>query len=124
MSSTLPGRRARSLLVATMTAAALVSATSVTASAEPAATGLPVYRDTHYSFAERAADLVSRMTLPEKVLQLRTSSAPAIPRLGVQQYTYWSEGQHGLNTLGANTNDGTVSGGVHATSFPTNLAST
>jgi beta-glucosidase len=124
MSSTLPGRRARSLLVATMTAAALVSATSVTASAEPAATGLPVYRDTHYSFAERAADLVSRMTLPEKVLQLRTSSAPAIPRLGVQQYTYWSEGQHGLNTLGANTNAGTVTGGVHATSFPTNLAAT
>jgi beta-glucosidase len=27
----------------------------------------PVYRDTRYSFAERAADLVSRMTLPEKI---------------------------------------------------------
>ena len=66
----------------------------------------PIYLNTHYSFAERAADLVSRMTLAEKVAQLHTNSAPAIPRLGVQQYTYWSEGQHGLNTLGADTNNG------------------
>src|SRR3954453_5116193 len=83
----------------------------------------PIYLDTRYSFSERAADLVSWMTLAEKVLQLRTSSAPAIPRLGVQQYTYASEGQHGINTLGANTNHGDASGGVHATSFPTNFAS-
>ncbi|HJP77477.1 MAG TPA: glycoside hydrolase family 3 C-terminal domain-containing protein, partial [Pseudonocardiaceae bacterium] len=114
---------ATSLLVAAVTAitsAASAPATPVAASSAP----IPIYRDTHYSFAERAADLVSRMTLEEKVLQLHTNSAPAIPRLGVQQYTYWSEGQHGLNTLGANTNAGTVGGGVHATSFPTNLAST
>ncbi|MBE1496005.1 beta-glucosidase-like glycosyl hydrolase [Amycolatopsis lexingtonensis] len=119
-------RRARltavSLLAATVTAATFVP--SAWAGPQPAAAAPPVYRDTHYSFAERAADLVSRMTLPEKVLQLHTNSAPAIPRLGVQQYTYWSEGQHGLNTLGANTNPGTATGGVHATSFPTNLAST
>ena len=85
---------------------------------------LPIYRNTHYSFAERAADLVSRMTLAEKVAQLHTNNAPAIPRLGVQQYTYWSEGQHGINTLGADTNNGGVPGGVHATSFPSNFAST
>ncbi|MGW5715053.1 glycoside hydrolase family 3 C-terminal domain-containing protein [Amycolatopsis sp. NPDC003865] len=119
-------RRARftavSLLTATMTAATFVP--SAWAGPQPAAAAPPVYRDTHHSFAERAADLVSRMTLPEKVLQLHTNSAPAIPRLGVQQYTYWSEGQHGLNTLGANTDPGTATGGVHATSFPTNLAST
>ncbi|RSM50694.1 beta-glucosidase [Amycolatopsis balhimycina DSM 5908] len=118
-------RRARltaaALLAATTTAATLVPAAWA---APPPSAALPVYRDTHYSFAERAADLVSRMTLGEKVLQLHTNSAPAIPRLGVQQYTYWSEGQHGLNTLGANTNDGTATGGVHATSFPTNLAGT
>ena len=82
----------------------------------------PVYLDTRHSFAERAADLVSRMTLPEKVAQLHTNSAPAIPRLGVQQYTYWSEGQHGVNLLGGNANHGSVNGGPHATSFPTNLA--
>jgi beta-glucosidase-like glycosyl hydrolase len=84
----------------------------------------PLYRDTSYSFAERAADLVSCMTLSEKVQQLHTNNAPAIPRLGVQQYTYWSEGQHGVNSLGADSNNGGVSGGVHATSFPVNFAST
>ncbi|CAG7612821.1 glycoside hydrolase family 3 C-terminal domain-containing protein [Actinacidiphila bryophytorum] len=90
----------------------------------PAATApsVPIYLDTGYSFQERAADLVSRMSLDEKAQQLRTNSAPAIPRLGVQQYTYWSEGQHGINTLFANTNPGSVTGGVHATSFPTNFA--
>lgn len=83
-----------------------------------------IFMNTHYSFAERAADLVSCMTLAEKVNQLKTNSAPAIPRLGVQQYTYWSEGQHGVNLLGANTNNGGAGGGPHATSFPTNEAST
>src|ERR1700681_3743766 len=85
---------------------------------------VPIYLNTNYSPAERAADLVSRMTLAEKIAQLHTNSAPAIPRLGVQQYTYWSEGQHGINTLGADTNSGSASGGVHATSFPSNFAST
>jgi beta-glucosidase-like glycosyl hydrolase len=87
----------------------------------PPGTG-PISLDTRYSFAERAADLVSRMTPGEKAGQLRTTSAPAIPRLGVQQYTYSNEGQHGINSLGANTDHGDVSGGVHATSFPTNFA--
>ncbi|HJP77857.1 MAG TPA: glycoside hydrolase family 3 C-terminal domain-containing protein [Pseudonocardiaceae bacterium] len=83
----------------------------------------PIYLDTHYSFAARAADLVSRMTLPEKVAQLSTNNGPAIPRLGVQEYTYWSEGQHGINRLGA---DDYGDGGFEpkATSFPTNFAST
>src|SRR2546426_1575460 len=120
------GRRRGRLAAASVLAAALAMPTLVApgAVAAPDPTGRPIYLDTRYSFAERAADLVSRMTLSEKVQQLHTNSAPAIPRLGVQQYTYWSEGQHGLNTLGANTNNGGVTGGVHATSFPTNFAST
>jgi beta-glucosidase-like glycosyl hydrolase len=87
--------------------------------------GVPVYLDTKRNYEERAADLVSRMTLPEKVLQLHTSNAAAIPRLGVQQYTYWNEGQHGINRLGADTAAGIQgkTNGVHATSFPTNFAS-
>jgi beta-glucosidase-like glycosyl hydrolase len=109
-----------SLLGAGLAAPPASSAGAANATSSPT----PIYLNTKYSFAERAADLVSRMTLPEKVAQLRTNSAPAIPRLGVQQYTYWSEGQHGLNTLGANTNHGSVGGGVHATSFPTNFAAT
>ena len=86
---------------------------------------LPIYLDTRYSFAERAADLVSRMTLPEKIEQLSTTSAPAIPRLGVEQYTYQNEGQHGVNYLGADQdNGGNTAPGVQATSFPTNFATT
>lgn len=66
----------------------------------------PVYMNTDYSFAERAADLVSRMTLQEKASQLG-DSASAIPRLGVAEYRYWSEGLHGVARSG------------YATSFPT-----
>ena len=82
----------------------------------------PIYLDTSYTFEERAADLVSWMSLGQKVPQLHTNSAPAIPSLGVQQYWYWNEGQHGVNTLSADTNPGSAAGGVHATSFPTNFA--
>jgi len=109
---------------AVLAASLAAAAPAASAAAANSATTTPVYLDTHYSFAERAADLVSRMTLPEKVAQLHTNSAPAIPRLGVQSYTYWSEGQHGINLLGADSNNGGVTGGPHATSFPTNLAST
>jgi len=122
------GKLSRPSLLAIVAAVCLIAgfvSTTPARGAQPAAVTapLPIYRDTHYSFAERAADLVSRMTLPEKVLQLHTNDAPAIPRLGVQRYTYWSEGQHGINRLGADTNHGTTSGDVHATSFPTNFAS-
>lgn len=120
----------RGLPVRVLTVIACVAALTAFASpgrvagATPESPGAPTpaYLDTRYSFAERAADLVSRMTLAEKVAQLRTNSAPAIPRLGVQRYTYWNEGQHGVNRLGANTNNGGVGGSVHATSFPTNFA--
>ena len=40
---------------------------------------------------ERAAALVSRMTLEEKAAQLG-HAAPAIPRLRVPQYNWWNEG--------------------------------
>lgn len=43
----------------------------------------------------RAAALVAKMTLPEKVAQLQ-SRAPAIPRLHVPAYAWWNEGLHGL----------------------------
>jgi len=113
------------LVPATAQAGPGVAAQTAAAVGSSQATGgLPIYMNTHYTFAERAADLVSRMTLAEKVAQLQTNNAPAIPRLGVQQYTYWSEGQHGVNTLGADSNRGSVTGGVHATSFPVNFAST
>ncbi len=45
--------------------------------------------------ARRATDIVSRMTLEEKVLQMQ-STAPAIPRLGVPAYNWWNEALHGV----------------------------
>ncbi|HEY1643313.1 MAG TPA: glycoside hydrolase family 3 C-terminal domain-containing protein [Streptosporangiaceae bacterium] len=105
-------------------ATALAAGPAAAARPRASQSSVPIYLNPRYSPQERAADLVSRMTLAEKVAQLHTNNAPAIPRLGVQQYTYWSEGQHGINTLGADTNSGNASGGVHATSFPSNFAST
>ena len=43
----------------------------------------------------KAAALVAQMTLPEKIAQVQ-SGAPAIPRLGVAAYDWWSEGLHGI----------------------------
>eukprot|EP01102_Stenamoeba_stenopodia_P022491 TRINITY_DN9396_c0_g1_i1.p1 TRINITY_DN9396_c0_g1~~TRINITY_DN9396_c0_g1_i1.p1 ORF type:complete len:810 (+),score=200.12 TRINITY_DN9396_c0_g1_i1:156-2585(+) len=47
----------------------------------------------------RAQDLVSRMELQEKYDQLVTT-AEGIPRLGVPEYSYWSEGLHGVVAFG------------------------
>ena len=42
-------------------------------------------------YRKRAADLVAQMTLHEKVSQM-LSWAPAIERLGIPAYNWWSEG--------------------------------
>lgn len=62
-----------------------------------------------YSFEERAADLVSRMTLEEKISHMGNSS-PAIGRLGVSNYNFWSEALHGVARSG------------EATSFPYSIS--
>ena len=62
----------------------------------------PVYQDLSRSFEERTADLVSRMTLEEKVAQLQ-NDAPAISRLGVPAYEWWNEALHGVARAGAAT---------------------
>jgi beta-glucosidase len=51
----------------------------------------------------RVDDLVSRMSLDEKVSQMR-DHAPAIPRLGVPKYEWWNEGLHGVAFAGYSTN--------------------
>ncbi len=60
------------------------------------------YRDPRRPAAERAADLVRRMTVDEKIGQLMTS-APEIPRLGVPAYDWWSEALHGVARAGRAT---------------------
>jgi beta-glucosidase len=62
----------------------------------------PAYLNPCLSPKERAADIVSRMTLEEKVSQMVNSAAP-IPRLGVPAYDWWNECLHGVGRAGIAT---------------------
>jgi beta-glucosidase len=50
----------------------------------------------------RVKDLVGRLTLEEKVSQIRNGAA-AVPRLGIPAYDYWSEALHGVARHGIAT---------------------
>ena len=54
------------------------------------------------SVEERVNDLISRMTLEEKIAQLQ-HDAPAIERLGVPAYNWWNECLHGVGRAGIAT---------------------
>ena len=60
------------------------------------------YLNTTMPAESRAADLVRRMTLDEKVAQTM-DHAPAIPRLGIAEYNWWNEGLHGVARSGIAT---------------------
>ena len=55
--------------------------------------------DTKLSPAERAHELVGRMTLDEKAAQLEDWGT-AIPRLGIPDYQTWNEALHGVARAG------------------------
>ena len=62
----------------------------------------PLYLDPSRPAAERVDDLVSRMTLEEKVSQM-VHHARAIERLGVPEYDWWNEALHGVARAGLAT---------------------
>src|SRR4249919_2965098 len=62
----------------------------------------PAYLNTSLPAGQRAADLVHRMTVEEKVSQLVNQSR-AIPRLNVPDYDWWSEALHGVANNGGIT---------------------
>jgi beta-glucosidase len=57
------------------------------------------FQDPSLPVARRVDDLVGRMTLEEKASQMR-HAAPAIPRLDIPAYDWWSEGLHGIARSG------------------------
>ncbi len=63
---------------------------------------MPPYMDITLSHQERARDLVSRMTLDEKISQMQ-NNAPAIPRLRIEPYEWWNEALHGIARAGLAT---------------------
>ncbi len=66
------------------------------------ASGTPLYMDMAQNLEARVNDLVGRMTLDEKISQM-VSEAPAIERLGIPQYNWWSEALHGVGRAGVAT---------------------
>jgi beta-glucosidase len=62
----------------------------------------PAYLNPNLSVEERVDDLVSRMTLEEKVSQM-VNNAKAIPRLQIPEYNWWNECLHGLARTGSAT---------------------
>jgi beta-glucosidase len=60
---------------------------------------LPAYKNPNLSLQARVDDLVSRMTLEEKVSQMM-NAAPAIEQLGIPQYDWWNEALHGVARAG------------------------
>ncbi|MFP4395583.1 MAG: glycoside hydrolase family 3 C-terminal domain-containing protein [Anaerolineales bacterium] len=63
---------------------------------------LAPYLNPNLPMAERAADLVGRMTLEEKISQMQ-HAAPGIERLSVPPYNWWNECLHGVGRAGIAT---------------------
>ena len=59
----------------------------------------PAYLNPALPAEQRAADLVHRMTVEEKVTQLVNQSR-AVPRLNIPAYDWWSEALHGVQRPG------------------------
>ncbi|MGD0652243.1 MAG: glycoside hydrolase family 3 C-terminal domain-containing protein [Verrucomicrobiia bacterium] len=68
----------------------------------PVVSGPELWRDPAQPLEMRVTDLVRRLSLGEKVQQTR-NDAPAIPRLGIPAYNYWSECLHGVGRAGIAT---------------------
>ena len=62
----------------------------------------PPYKNPNAPLDQRVRDLLSRMTLEEKVSQLM-NDAPAIDRLGIPAYNWWNECLHGVARAGRAT---------------------
>jgi beta-glucosidase len=78
------------------------TAASAVSTAIPVVSTPVCYTDPSLPVAQRVADLISRLSLAEKVAQLQNAS-PAVSRLHIPAYDYWSEGLHGVGFAGRAT---------------------
>ena len=79
----------------------LAIATSISSLAQPASSAAD-YRQPALPIEQRVKDLVSQLTLEEKVQQMMYN-APAIPRLNIPAYNWWNEALHGVGRSGTAT---------------------
>jgi beta-glucosidase len=77
----------------------LLAAVLITTAALAQQTASFPFQDPNLPVEQRVDDLVHRMTLEEKASQMR-HEAPAISRLGIPAYDWWSEGLHGIARSG------------------------
>jgi beta-glucosidase len=101
--------------------AATAGAAAKTAEKAKSADSVPIYLNPAYPPAERAADLVSRMTTAQKAEEMDSSEAPAIPSLGVAAWGWWNEANHGVSYLTL-TPAGNAKQLYNTTTYPTDLA--
>src|SRR5689334_3006693 len=76
------------------------SATTTPAAGAPLQSPSPTlaaypFRDPTLSVSERAKNLVSLLSIDEKIAQM-VHDTPAIERLGVPAYSWWNEALHGV----------------------------
>jgi beta-glucosidase len=110
--------------LAALAGAALASVVPLAATAAPARSadsGVPIYLNPAFPPAERAADLVSRMTTAEKAAEMNSTGAPAIPSLGVAAWGWWNESNHGASFLTLKPS-GNATRLFNTTTYPTDLA--
>ncbi|MGC4074284.1 MAG: glycoside hydrolase family 3 C-terminal domain-containing protein [Nibricoccus sp.] len=74
----------------------------LTVRAQPAAATSEKFRNPDLPVADRVDDLLSRLTLEEKISQTMMASAE-IPRLGIVKYDWWNEALHGVARNGTAT---------------------
>lgn len=100
--NTLEIRTAAGESIVTVRASELADAFSAAALRIPEIAEPAIWRDPARPLKARADDLIRRLSLAEKVAQLK-NAAPAIPRLGLPAYDYWNEALHGVANNGIAT---------------------
>lgn len=100
--NTIEVKNAAGEMVASLSASELAEGFSGDATRVPDIKDAPIWRDVKKPQKARIDDLIRRMSLAEKVAQVKRD-APAIARLGLPAYDYWNEALHGIANNGVAT---------------------